>query len=520
MPGLRFASILAALVVPCSAQVAERDSDSDGLSDFAEVHKHLTDPSRADSDRDGVDDGDWLERREFNYTVRSVVHVMRPVTLEFLTDDYQDARLLDEGPDFVELEVVHYPFNTVADALEADDGWRKPAKEVARWLEAGPTSDWTPKMRKELLMLLEKSGIDVAKLDDRETVEQVSRWLMEHAESHDGFSSFLTAFDERGKPFVPAELEPAMERERTEHGLTLAEQWEREISARGMFEQGVRGSCTSSAIYLSGCLRAVGIPTRTVLCIPAIDASDPREHEMAEARLEHGEVRAIVLGAARGAEQSWTSHTFNEVWVGGRWRRLNYSELGQNILDRRCLGLMTHVATFHDWADARMPETVGRRQTLQLRADLFGGANPYSTISLRDAFGPHYAGPKPAPRELEVAALHWTDSPELPADIRANCAERGRFGLIAEVVGLQGSDDFASFVDRADRHVSLEAPKHPTLETGFDPGCWWYEDERALIYLPFDDDDRRELVEGVEYEAHARNETPGFAWKLDLRVRR
>ena len=43
----------------------DSDTDRDGLTDFAEVHKHFTDPKKADSDGDGIPDGDWDERREF-----------------------------------------------------------------------------------------------------------------------------------------------------------------------------------------------------------------------------------------------------------------------------------------------------------------------------------------------------------------------------------------------------------------------------------------------------------------------
>lgn len=65
------------------------DEDNDGLSDFQECYKYLTDPTQNDSDGDGVPDGDWRERREYQYIVRSVVHVLRPVTIEYLNDDYQ-----------------------------------------------------------------------------------------------------------------------------------------------------------------------------------------------------------------------------------------------------------------------------------------------------------------------------------------------------------------------------------------------------------------------------------------------
>ena len=59
------------LAAPLLAQ--DPDRDGDGLSDFHEQHKYLTDPDAVDSDGDGTPDGDWFERREYTYTVRSVV---------------------------------------------------------------------------------------------------------------------------------------------------------------------------------------------------------------------------------------------------------------------------------------------------------------------------------------------------------------------------------------------------------------------------------------------------------------
>lgn len=497
------------------------DTDRDGLSDFHELHKHFTDPKKADSDGDGTPDGDWLERREYAYTVRAVVHVMKPVTLEHLTDDFQDARLLDESATHAELEVILYPFGTAHEVLEADDGWRKPARELKRWLEPGPTSDWTPELRKTLQADLAQDGIELEKLSDREAVEKVSDWLMRRAEFHDGFSSFITDFDERGRPYVPAELQGSVEAN-AGRGLSLEEQWAREVSAAGMYERKTRGSCTSSAIYLSGCMRAAGIPTRTVLCIPLVDANDEREHELIQKGLSNARVRAIAASAAKAGVGSWSSHTFNEVWVGGRWRRLNYSRLGQPILDGDSLGLMIHIGTFHDWADARMPETVGRRQKLDLYDDLFGGPNPYSTIALRDSVGVHCTKLPAAGDALSVRveALHWTDDAALPREIVDNCAERGRFGLIAVLADPGGSSELKAFLAGADTAVTLEALGKPSLATRLDAGCWWYMDGTAYVYLPFGQAERDALARGVAYTARASNANDGFHLALDLSVTR
>ena len=513
---------------PCFALTCiaedEVDTDSDGLSDFHETHKYLTNPNKADSDGDGTADGDWLERREYQYTVRSVVHVMKPVTPEYLNDDYQDVRVLDETDNYVELEVIHYPMNTVASTIKGDKNWRqnikKPDLDLAKWLEPGPTSDWTPELAKEIREALAKDGINLDELDDKTTVEKVSRWLLQRAEYQDGFSCFCTAFDENGDPFIPDELKPNVGRN---SDLTLEQQWEIEISASGMFRNKKRGSCSSSAIYINGCMRAVGIPTRTILCIPIVDAGDENEMTMI-GRLKQPTVRSDLMQALAPLKNSWASHTYNEVFVGGRWRRLNYDRLGQNIYDPGMFGLMTHVATFHDWADAKMHETVGRRHSLPSFA-VFGGANPYSTISLRDEVGKHCTLKMPEPEKIlaRVEQIHWTDSDELPDGIVENCRQRNRFGFIADVTGFKSQSDVRRFLAEADMRVYLEVVPDDELSSekqatnlgiGFEPGCYWYDNGTLRIYVPFGTGDRQQLVLGAKYLFKPRNAKNENKWLM------
>src|SRR5437762_1899118 len=132
-----------ALVIVAAAQApADVDSDHDGLCDFDEIHKYFTDPHNPDTDGDGIPDGDWNERREFAYSVRAILHVLPPVNLAELNDDYQDARVLEVRDDCIEIEVVCYPFNTNASAIEDDLDWRTHAGAMEKWIAPGPTSNW------------------------------------------------------------------------------------------------------------------------------------------------------------------------------------------------------------------------------------------------------------------------------------------------------------------------------------------------------------------------------------------
>lgn len=506
------AFVLLPLIV---AAQSDPDRDRDGLSDFQEVHKYRTDPDKADSDGDGVPDGDWLERREYQYTVRTIVQVMRPVTIVYLCDDHQDARVLDETDSYVELEVVHYPFTTVSKAIVADKNWRRTTAKMGEWTAPGPTNDWTPAMQKRLLLALKQDGIDAQVLDDKALVEQASRWLCQRAQGNDCFMAFITAFDERGKPFVPAEL-----LELTEHTPdSLAAKWSRDISARGMFEQRVRGSCSSSSIYLNGCLRALGIPTRTILTIPIIDANDEREMQMVEHGLSHHALKAKLLPVLQQMNGSWASHSFNEVFVGGRWRRLNYERLGQDIVDANLFGMLTHVATFSDWADARMAQTIGKRQTKQVTADVFASRNPYSTIALRDAFGPHSKLENPAigpaaPRQAVVTDVQWGDGDKVPAQIRGWFAERSVFGLVARVESVEGPDELKRFLGEADLRVHLTGANQNTIGVGMNAGAWWWLGDHAWIVVPFDGADRDAHAADQRYRFVCRNQADGCKWQV------
>jgi len=252
---------------------------------------------------------------------------------------------------------------------------------------------------------------------------------------------------------------------------------------------------------------------------------------MVERGIRHRDVRRIVTEGVGSLGSSWASHTFNEVWVGGRWRRLNYSRLGQGILSSSLFGMITHVATFSDWADGEMASTWGTRQAhARFSDDAFGGANPYSTLTVSDRFGPHAeidvaaaTAPEPAAPEVEAPAVllidraFWSDAPDSPTGPLP-----GMDPVILRHVGPR--EDFPAhraFTLVTDQRFFLEADGHPTLKVGTGIGGVTSAGE-SYVLISLGPADWRDLVEGVEYRLRPQNSNPDHRWKLaeDLRVAR
>lgn len=511
---------LIALVSVVQGVAREPDTDRDGLSDFHELHKHLTDPKKADSDGDGVPDGDWRERREYAYSVHAVMHVMAPFNVAAMNDDYQDVRLLDQRADLLEFEVVVYPFNTVASALAPSASWRKQPAEMKEFLAPDVCGNWDKPMQAQLLDELKTNGIELATLDDVEAVKRVSKWLMDRSAYEDSFTTFAVEF-ERGKPRVSARQQQNMDETLKRFGRTLQQQFDRELFGKGMFENKIHGSCTSSAIYLSTGLRAAGIPTRTVICVPIVDANDEREVAWIDSCLTHVGVRAIVAKAAHEQQGSWTSHTFNEVFVGGRWRRLNYTNLGQNVLDSQSLGLMVHVNTYGDHAQAALAGW-GNREAHPQHAALFGGANPYSCVSLSDWFGPHSQVPNELTsslRELVINRIYWYDDPakepKLTTQLNDLDSAGHFFAHIETDLFEPGFDAFMEFYEAVDRTFVLRARGREDIPARGIHKCW-LDNTRDLkeFILRIEPADFARMEPGVEYELACPGGDVGLRWKV------
>jgi hypothetical protein len=453
---------------------------------------------------------------------------MPPVNEACLDDDYQDARVLARGPNFIELEVIHYPLNTNAEAIRSDPDWRRDAASMKEYLRPGITTNWDESMRRDLVAALEADGIDADRLDDRQLVTRAAAWLMAHSKYVKMFCTHYMQFSE-GRPAIYPGLEHRFEREKGDPAWTVREQLEHELLGRSMFANRTHGSCTSTAVYLTTAMRALGIPTRMVLGIPMVDGNDPAQLKMVRDGIHHHRVRRELLQGLSGA-RGYANHTFNEVHIGGRWVRLNDRRLGQNILDANLMGMLTHVNTFNDLSEVPLAATWGKRYALGERDDVFRHGNPYRCESVSDHFGrfARIDNPEVAVEEhrtITISRAYWADDPDAPSSIKGVKWLHHDDGSRSLMIhGEEWFDDgsgpqYRPFLEAAGRELLFRADGHPEIRgrTTTSSITWQSRDLHEIeVLIPRDQYARMEP--GVEYALTPPNEVAGYRWKTRGRV--
>ncbi len=490
------------------------DTDGDGLSDFQETHKYFTDSAKRDSDGDGIDDGDWHERREYTYTIRSIVKVIRPCNPAVINDDYQDARVLAETDDYVELEVIHYPFNTNADAIQGKMLAENRRPEMEQFLAAGVTTNWDEQLRKDLIGELKTKGVDIGGLTDSRIARTVASHLLSRGKYRYRFGTYFIDFSDGGARVLPG-LERAFRREQGNTDLPFTKHLQCEVFGNGMFRNKTYGTCTSTATYLTTGLRAAGIPTRMVLAIPVIDGSDPAQVGMIGEHISHHKVKQTLL---RGVPRSgFAAHTFNEVYVGDRWTRLNYSELGQNTYGNGAMGLLTHVHTFNDLSEAGLTKTWGWRYGRGERDDIFQHSNPYRTTELSDRFGIHSNIDNPVVQEPKVARIskaYWFFSDQRPQRIDQNAIQQNSDGHLLMHVSNVSFDDLKTLYPKLPNDFVLTAEGKPDIPARAERGHWSQE---CYLRIPAKEFSKMEV--DVPYRLQPVNQSKAHRWAVDENVR-
>jgi hypothetical protein len=450
-----------------------------------------------------------------------VLQVAKPFRIADMNDDWQEARILREEKDSATVEVVHHPLRAGA-PLVPNPGWRKDYSSMADYLRPTPTENWDEGMRAALVADLRHDGIDPDRLTDVDLVRQVSAWALRRSRFGKPFTSFFVQFP-GGRPEVPSGLREAFDKEKPSPETPDQAMFDHEVLGRSMYYDHVHGACTSYAVYQATLLRALGIPTRIIVCVPPLDANDPAQRTLLLGALHQNAVRASVRHSlpAESKHGIFSDHMFNEVFVGKRWVRLNYARLEQPPLDEDYLGLQVHILTEASLSQMALAGTWGERYAHPGAAQpALSSQNPYRLLSVSERL----AGPNPdVPDELgavHVVAAHWKN--RLPQDMESQAPfhedPRSHFYLRIQEFIPHYRHQTRDFMGKASRHFLLKAEGLPSLRathTGFTASFPGKDQQVQVFGFGLEEADLPLLVPGAAYRLVPVENTPEHPWVVD-----
>jgi transglutaminase-like putative cysteine protease len=453
--------------------------------------------------------------KEQTYTITSTMQIAQPVDPAVMNDDFQDVRVISRDANSVTVEITYYPLNE--QTIGEDFDWKQHSAAMQAYLRPNPSENWDQAMQQELLTELSAAGIDPDNLSDKQLVELVSRWAMSRAKSVDTFAIWAVYFD-GGKPAVFPSLRDAFNHEKPDASWTDQQLFDQEALGKSMFFNKVHGSCTSYSIYQATILRALGIPTRIVFCIPPFDANDPKQAEMFFAAIHDNQVRETIRGALEGMS-GFDNHLFNEVFVGGHWVRLNYERLGQPILDKNYFGLLTHIFTTSDMSATPMAKTWGMRYFDYNESEpKLSSENPYRLISVSDHFGSqsHIDNPD-VPiaefRTVTIDGVYLADSKALPDFFHSpQVTKTGKDIFISYKERLSAAHPMRTFFKQAGHEFLLKAPGHDSVRVHWSGGASISAHGTETIAAQIDPQDKPKLAPGVQYGIEPTNISDTYKW--------
>jgi hypothetical protein len=444
---------------------------------------------------------------ESTYTVRVTMRIMKPVVV--IENQYQTARVVKETDTYREVEYTIFPL-VREEPVEGNANWRSVPAEMSAFVRPGITCNWDEAMRRDLIHSLKADGIDVEALDDKAVVEKVSAWLLKRNKYNDKmFDTWYVDFP-NGKPRLLPGLEQAFEKGKGDSKWSVQDQFEHELLGREMYFNKTVGSCTSYAILQATVLKALGIPTRIVLLTPIVDSNDETQWEMVRKEIHHHRVRsALTIGLPPGG---FSNHTINEVYVGKRWVRLNYRQIGQPALDAKCFGLTVQTHVVNDWSETGYAATWGKRYGLGERDEVTKTGNPYRAVELSDHFGTLAKIENPEVVEPKVATItkvYWKEHAEAPyLMVRVEKEAFGGDWRVLKNFLRQAPHDF-ELRGNGNDSVPVEATIGSTTDS-----C------RGLFdaYFHVAKEQYAKLVDGVEYELVPPGDVGGFGWKMKGKI--
>ena len=457
---------------------------------------------------------------EDTYTITTTLKVLRPCDPAVMTDPYQDVKVLSDDGTCLTLSITYFPLNDRVRALRTRTYATTPG-DLDRYLRPTATCNWNAGMRAQLINDLKRQGIDPSKLKPAELVSRVAAWAFQTSKFDSNTdampSDWFVAF-QGSRPQVSASTREMFQQSKSDPHWTDQDVFEHQLLGRQMFESRSHGACTSSSIYLATILRALGVPTRILYFIPPCDANDPKQIKTLGAAISRRVTRQTILDGVQVAT-GFANHMFDEVWLDGRWQRLNYTTLGQETVDKYYLGLMTHIDTCADISETHLAETWGLRtaQWPNVPAKL-SSINPYQLIAAGDHWGNNAPHDDPAPDELNQATVIGVLWPGTASyrQLIPDGSQGPKTDLlltIKEWIANRNYVQLREFIAQADPHFVLRSSGHPDIPLHFNGLNVSNSDARGFA-MCFDDPANSKLVPRATYSLVPRNQNAPHLWKV------
>ncbi len=456
------------------------------------------------------------------YTISSTMEILKPVNLTAMTNDAQTTEVLSEDDLTIKVKITVNPVADQTSGLKANPNWKtdySKNSDLQKYLAAGITTNWDSQMKTDLLKALKTAGIEPDKLSDVELVQKVSKWIFGSPEFQ--FQDHFVSYDvelKDGKMQVIPEVQEHFESEKIKNNFPSEEAaLEQGVLGKSMFYARKYGNCTYSATLQATVLKALGIPTRLVLMIPAVDWNDQAQWNMIRDNIHQHVVQKTVLqGLALQSVGSWGSHTFNEVYVGNKWVRLNYTNLGQKPADPQFFGLMLQVNEVSDWSEANLGRTWGIHAQAHNLVKLSSN-NTFRSLELKDTAEllNDKNNPLPATPEIKTITLEKSfnsDDSSVPTSILQNLTADPSFAVrISADAQNPQYGDLAVFRRNVSREFLLKASGVPDVLV-YEVGSWFESGFTAVKIKP---QDMNQMADGVEYAIYAKSSSGAYKWTID-----
>lgn len=348
------------------------DTDADGLTDYEEYCKYQTDPTSADSDRDGTPDADWDEKREYTYSIRAVLELKPPWSLEAMNDLFQDARLIEKAIGnraYSKVEVILYPYASPV-LLPTVYPYQLTSETLRKYTQPTTDLNYSAEMQAKIQRILSHAThtLDVlTKLQHEIGKMKLTTPL---------YAPFVYTYKQQNDLTVDLSFFESLDHEVTDE--EISEALAANYFGDSMFKRKQYGACISRARLFASMLRAAGIPTRVTMGVPMLyyyKGTGEWKHLMKNLSDEAVAGSFSYEKPSVPHEVAIVGHSQVEVYLNNHWIRLGY-QINEGPLFAGTDQVFIKIIDAADFTKVDFTKTWAPAQWVRER--------PYRTIELSD----------------------------------------------------------------------------------------------------------------------------------------